>query len=91
MALNTLSISGYPADEDGEAVDLCYLDSEKQPQGYFKSQNDAFLQVIYSTSFPPTLGLALAGNDTVGHATPAYARKLGYFFFSMTLNRGRVT
>eukprot|EP00752_Nemacystus_decipiens_P002207 g2098.t1 len=34
---------GYPA-EDGEPVDLCYLDGEKQPQGYFKSQNDAFLQ-----------------------------------------------
>ena len=45
MALKTFSFSGYPA-VDGEPVDLCYLDSEKQPQGYFKSQNDAFLQVI---------------------------------------------
>lgn len=45
--LKTLSVSGYPADEDGEPVDLCYLDSEKQPQGYFKSQNDAFLQVKF--------------------------------------------
>lgn len=35
---------GYPSDEDGEPVDLCYLDGEKQPQGYFKAQNDAFLQ-----------------------------------------------
>ena len=45
MALKTFSFSGHPA-VDGEPVDLCYLDSEKQPQGYFKSQNDAFLQVI---------------------------------------------
>ncbi|CBJ30919.1 conserved unknown protein [Ectocarpus siliculosus] len=34
---------GYPA-EDGTPVDLCYLDDEKQPQGYFKAQNEAFLQ-----------------------------------------------
>lgn len=36
--------SGYPA-ENGTPVDLCYLDDEKQPQGYFKAQNEAFLQV----------------------------------------------
>lgn len=46
-----MSTLGYPA-EDGEAVDLCYLDNEKQPQGYFKAQNNAFLQVTSAMTYP---------------------------------------
>lgn len=49
--------SGYPA-EDGTPVDLCYLDDEKQPQGYFKAQNEAFLQVT-AVVFPPVFLLKL--------------------------------